>query len=708
MELNHHYKKHHKHWFDYNQHNASDGEYLSYFDTRIIPHRGRVKNPSVVSRVPRKEKVFKKSILKPSDDDDPYQRLFENKPKTEPSVKLAKSLTKFKATDESIPPEFLEKAQLVNASKIFYEQGPDKAQEYLDSLKLNYTIETDLSSGEGLVLINNETGETTISYRGTDFTNSKDVITDALSLFGQEQLSPEYGQVKQQLEAVEELYGTPKELIGFSRGSVLSMNLGDEYSIPTTQFNPLISPSLVKNQSHGSNHTIFRTLNDPISILAKAKVPQSRWNVRSILPLTDTLNPIEEHYLKQFLTNDTPRRTSIEELLNTRIQTQGARVSEYTMMKEMLTDIETHANFTRYMERVNPADAVIGESQRVYEGSNYTELWKDLGGSFTPEESFAISQNQRGASRPFETTLEERRSYSLLDSAERENIINQSMENMKNTLETSARYSTEPNAVREEMVRQATLGGTTPEMSAMLVDALHPVSQIKGLAGGIAGFEEAKLIDTLSGGALGGAGTATLGGALGAVNTSLASAALAGSVETLTAATLLPEVVAGAGGAIAGYETQQAVAQALRDAGANEDTIESVSSITGGAVGGATTAVAGIGASIGVAALTGGEIGLSLAPETLGASVAIGAGIGAVVGAGGYLAGKVGSAASTLVNEIENPTVNPYYAGPAPMFGSFQETLNYLNRKSALETQQQQDKSQGISPEQRVEINKGN
>jgi hypothetical protein len=279
------------------------------------------------------------------------------------------------------------------------------------------------------------------------------------------------------------------------------------------------------------------------------------------------------------------------------------------------------------------------------------------------------------------------------------------MENMKNTLETSFRYSTESNAVREEMIRQTTLAGTPPEVSQMLVDALHPVSQIKGLAGGIAGFEEAALIDKLSGGALGGAGTATLGGALGAVNTSLASAALAGSAESLTAAALLPEIVAGAGGAIAGYETQQAVAQALKDAGANEETIKSVSAITGGAVGGATTAAIGVGASVGAAALSGGEIGAFLAPETAGLSVAVGLGLGAVVGAGSYVAGEVEDFGSALIESIKNPVVDPYYVGPAPMTTNFKQTLDYLNRQEAADALRKQDELAGITPQQRVDMN---
>jgi hypothetical protein len=689
------YRKQHKHWYDYNQHNSTDGEYLAYFDTPIIPNRGRVKNPSIAQRVPKKQPKVKEQKL---------PEITRKEVKTIPLPKMSKGKPQ-PATEQTIPDDILMKARMAQASRVFSTDGAKSAQEYLDKYQIPYTIETELSSDISIVLIDNATGETMIAYRGTDINNPKDLLTDALALFGKEKYGIEYAEVKEQLEAVEELYGTPKELVGFSRGSVLSMNLGNEYNIPTTQLNPLISPALVKSQDTGSFHEIFRTKNDPVSFLAKGIKEGTRWRVRSILPLKDTLNAWSEHNLTQLLTNDTPRRTSIEELLNNRIVQQGAKVSEYTMMKEMLEYVEKQATFVDYMKNVNPADANLSETTRVYQGSNYTELWQDLGGSFSPEEAHAISQNEIGASRPFETARSERTAYASLNSADRQALIDTAMENMQNTLETSSRFSQDANAVREEMVRQTTISGTSPEMSEMLVEALHPVSQLKGLAGGIAGFEEAKLINKLSGGALGGVGTATLGGALGAVNTSLASAALAGTTEALTATALLPEIVAGAGGAIAGYETQQAVAQALKDAGANEDTIQSVSSITGGAVGGATTAIVGIGASVGAAALTGGEIGAFLAPETAGVSVAIGLGLGAVVGAAGYVASKAEDFSETLIDEIKHPAVNPYYVGPAPMFGSTAETMAYLQRQDVANAQQQQDQAQGITPEQRVAMN---
>jgi hypothetical protein len=691
--MHHHHHQKQVNWYDYNQHNSTDGQYLSYFNTNVVPHRGRVKNPSIIPRIPKKSPTFKEPPKAEPKKEPPPPKGGIVKGKSQP------------ATDQTIPEDVLMKARMAEASRIYSTDGQDVAQEYLDRYKIPYTIEQTLSSDISIVLINNNTGETIIAYRGTDITNAKDLITDALALFGKEKLSPEYGEVKEQLEAVQELYGTPSELVGFSRGSVLSMNLGNEYNIPTTELNPLISPNLVKEQETGSVHEIFRTQNDPVSFLAKGKSANSKWKIRSILPLKDTINPWDEHTLRQLLTNDTPRRTSVEELLNNRIVEQGARVSEYTMMNEMLTHIEDHANFTRYMEQVNPADAVLSQTQRVYEGSNYTELWTSLGGTFSPEEALAISQNQVGASKPFETTAAERTGYSSLDPAERQSVIDTAMENMQNTLETSAKFSADPNTVREALVKETTLGGTSPEISAALVEGLHPVSQLKGLAGGLAGYEEAGFINKLSGGALGNAGVATVGGALGAVNTSLATAALAGSTEALTATVLLPEIVAGAAGGIAGYETSVAVAQALKDAGANEDTIKSVSAISGGAVGGGVTAAVGVGASVAAAALTGGEIGAAFAPETLGVSVAIGVGIGAVVGGASYVVGKAEEATSALKDEIFHPKANPYYVPPDYNSSDPRSVMAYLQRKDQASAQQQQDQSQGITPEQRIAMN---
>jgi hypothetical protein len=228
---------------------------------------------------------------------------------------------------------------------------------------------------------------------------------------------------------------------------------------------------------------------------------------------------------------------------------------------------------------------------------------------------------------------------------------------------------------------------------------------LKGLAGGYLGYKEASSINQLSGGALGNVGVAGVGGALGAVNTSLGSAALAGSAESLTAAALLPEAIAGSAGGLAAYETSQAVAKSLADRGANKDTIQSVSAISGGAVGGATAVATGVGISVATAAATGGEIGTLLAPETAGASILIGAGIGATVGAGSYVAGQASEAGSALLTSITSNKVDPYYVMPDYDSNDMNSVMGYMKKQQAMSSLQRQDEAQGITPEQRNIMN---
>jgi hypothetical protein len=247
-----------------------------------------------------------------------------------------------------------------------------------------------------------------------------------------------------------------------------------------------------------------------------------------------------------------------------------------------------------------------------------------------------------------------------------------------------------------------------PESStepSVVFDALSPTTQVKGLVGGALGYQEASTINKLSGGALGNVGVAGLSGSLGAVNTSIISSALAGTAEGLTATALLPEIVGGAAGGLAGYETSIQVAQALKTSGANQATIQSVSAISGGAVGGASATAVGIGASVLAASATGGEVGAFFAPETAGASIAVGAAVGATIGAGTYVAGQAQEAGSALLTSITSNKVDPYYVKPDYDPDDMNSVMGYMKRQQAMVTLQRQDEAQGITPDQRVQIN---
>jgi hypothetical protein len=105
---------------------------------------------------------------------------------------------------DSVPDDIVEKANMNQASRIYDETLKStgnansalvKAQEYLDNLGIPWSIDPLHSTGQGLVLVENATGQVKIAYRGTDINNTKDLITDALSIVGvDEKLSPEFQQ----------------------------------------------------------------------------------------------------------------------------------------------------------------------------------------------------------------------------------------------------------------------------------------------------------------------------------------------------------------------------------------------------------------------------------------------------------------------------------------------------------------------------------
>jgi hypothetical protein len=619
---------------------------------------------------------------------------------------------RIKPSLESVPDDAIQKASLIEASSLYDKYGFKKAQEFLDNRGIELTIDPQLSTGQGLVVISPE-GEVSIAYRGTDVKNGKDILTDVLGFAGKEKNSPEYREVKTQLEKVTENLGKPVELIGFSRGSALSMNLGNEYGINTTQFNPFITKQLVSSQADYPDtfHKIYRTTGDPVSFYAsQANNEVGTWDIQSILPKQDTLNPIGEHYLSQFLDNDTARRSSIEALLHRNISHQGKRFDELKQVQEIQDSIAEGLSFSEHISRVSRADynSETGEfSARTTINTAPVELWLEQGGELTDAETSSLSKNAQFKGRTetknrYATTEDERLAFAENTPEQQETILGKQQEQVFNAGETLNRYAEEPDVVRNALLGETTVGGTSPELSAEIVKNAHLTNLGVGFIGGIAGSEEAqgirKGVQSVTGVDIGEDATQAVGGALGATNTAIATSLLSGT--ELTAAALAPEVLAGAGGAVLGYESQQIIADQLRKAGANEDTVQSVSDIAGGAIGGFTTAgISGL-ASIGAAALTGGEIGTAFAPETFGASIAIGTAIGATVGAVGYLGGKAEEAGSALIDEIKHPAYNPYYVPPY-----FQtdpsRTMEYLQQKDYLEALRQQDIAAGITPEQR-------
>lgn len=213
---------------------------------------------------------------------------------------------------------------------------------------------------------------------------------------------------------------------------------------------------------------------------------------------------------------------------------------------------------------------------------------------------------------------DERTSFLELPANERVNKINQ----LHTEAATHANNSSEHFSAGETTV--------APSGLKQLASAFHPTSVAMGLGAGIAAESAMNLIDKdhkipkvprglLVGGAAGGMGNLVARG-LGVAGEKLIErgALTAGTAETLGIAAggvgLLPEIIAGGAGYVAGELGGMGVSELVKEAGGDKNAQEWGSSVGGGAIGGATS-----GAIIG-----------SVVP---GIGTAIGAGIGFVGGA---------------------------------------------------------------------------
>ena len=499
--------------------------------------------------------------------------------------------------------------------------GLRKAQEYLDKEGIKYTIEPQLSTKEGLILINNETGVPKAVFRGTNFRNISDLKTDLAIVHGTEDLTRQFKSAKDQILATNEIYEPVEEVIGFSLGGAKAITVGQELGIKSTTFNPAVSPAHLKNVplNSGDNHTIIRTTENPTDILAGFK--PSAFEIKSVLPLNEPkwLNPksgLSVHDLKNFSQTGNRRSNHIVEL-HDEVRRQGRIHNEMVGIHDAKTAIENGQTLTEHLRNFSPnevnADGSLGV--RVQGDSKIFQMWEKAGGELTQSEQKQIVDNTISA-------------------------INNNPDKIKDEFELTDRQVEDllakPEAVREEIVqakaREAIEVGTrlneVSETHVATRDALKaslsPANLGIGVVGGYAGGKVADMIDPDQ--KLGEVGHEALSGGLGGGITAGAVATLGG--EALTMGAIAPAVVAGGAGAIAGYETNKAVANSLERAGANRDTVESISDISGGAVGGAATSIAGIGAG----ALMGAEMGELGGPM----GIVVGTGIGALFGLGAY------------------------------------------------------------------------
>ena len=518
----------------------------------------------------------------------------------------------------------VDKARMVKASRVAYEESFAAAQAYLDESGIPYDIDTALSSSESLVLIGDDGVK--IAYRGTKIENVSDVSTDAMIAAGVEEHHPQLKSAEEQLRLVTDKYGAPNELLGYSYGGTKAMTLGDKVGIDTTTFNPFLGKNLVVSRASEANHTILRTTEDFASLgigLARGK---ENWSVDSIHPHQDKLNPLEAHELENFSETSTRRPGHTETMLRS-VQRQGQRAGEMELIDAIKTAQEEGNTFTQFVHEFNGGtgsdttpDGSSLAGSRMHRESKWAKYWEETkneagssSSAFTPQEE-AHFDSITDAEATYEPAIrpKERQALQQASPGKRSQAIAKEHEKLQ-ALAEAVDAHTEPYKASANILKRA----------------IHPTNLATGLAGGLGA---AAIMDDVidKDHTIAEVPREGIEGAIAGATTEMGVAALAGTA--LTAGTMGVGAVAGGASYLAGNETNKLVTGGLQGAGVDATASEAIGAATGGAVGGGVAA----GTAIGGAALMGAEIGEFGGP--IGALA--GAGVGTVVGLGGWLLGK--------------------------------------------------------------------
>jgi hypothetical protein len=217
----------------------------------------------------------------------------------------------------------IDKAKMTKASEFYHDDSLNKATMYLEDQGVPYYIDPELSDNVGVVLVRqsvNESGEiipgssavpqdVKIAYRGTKWKNPNDVVMNMNVATNTAENTVQYLNAKNQLKNVISKYGDPSELVGFSKGSVLAIKLGEEFGYKTTNFNPLIGTGMLDKTASG-NHRVIRINGDMPSFGISLKAQSDNFKIETMEPLADSLNPLTIHSIDN-ITESKPRQSEM-------------------------------------------------------------------------------------------------------------------------------------------------------------------------------------------------------------------------------------------------------------------------------------------------------------------------------------------------------------------------------------------------------------
>ena len=541
---------------------------------------------------------------------------------------------RLRANTQSLSTEEMDKARMVRAGKTFYRKGAAAAQAQLDSTlsERGWQIDRELSSTEGLVLKKGE--QVRVAYRGTDFTNINDLVTDASVVAGmEEKVAPQMRESRMQIEDIYTKYGKlPTELLGYSKGGAHAMAMGDHFRIPSTSYNPLVGRKQLTTKSEVP-HTIIRTVEDPVSSALALAKGKKNYTVKAIDPIFGLGGPKNAHELTHFTSAGKRQPGGIEQLMHEAVR-KGQTLSHFETMDHFATAREQGLSFTEALDSFNTSngttqrvdvleDGTLGP--RIHREAGSVKYWRDAGGTFTAAEQAHLDSNPVPPRREYSDEAQAMGIGEELTPAQRQYVSSLPADDRATFMRQQRTALQQHTALMDEAVKphQTVIRGMMPRTSSLAT----------GAVAGVLAHATMNVIDPehrmnrV-------AEEATEGAVAGAIGVGAASALGA-------SAALGPEVLAGAGAYVAGSESARAITSALERGGMSTDAAEAVGGMSGGAIGGVTASAVGAGATIAGSMAFGAEAGEALGivggPVGMAAGALGGAAIGAAIGGIGYL-----------------------------------------------------------------------
>lgn len=546
------------------------------------------------------------------------------------SMKLEMSKPTTDLTDKHISA-----GKMAHASRLNLDSGEEEARAYLTHNGVDKTVVE--SNRYGLMLRDNATGKHTLALRGMKPTDTRDILNVSLQTSGGNE-SRAFGQ--KMIDNVVNQGGEMERIVAFSMGGGDGYDLARANGIDATLLDPAINPrhifenataltapkSTIEIVRNPENFVSVGTAGRNLSLAPQFKV--------SVVPTGKSGVLANHELLPNFTQPQMDEATAVAE----RMARVGAEHAQHITLIDMKKSMEDGESFTKFYRKLNSrngqssgvdvdVDGVRNRlGPRVNDGSPLVKLWKTLDGDFTAEESQHLATSEPSSSR--ETLVYDQEVLNMLKDGDVSGAEIKSGERFNTAVEQMN---------NNEVFAHPAVSSAFQEH---LQNAVHPVGLITGTFASIGGSALMSVVDP-SGtfgqdnetGRLENQG---VGGAVTGVIADVMNQGLAGSGSLVSAGVGGVAISAGIG-AVAAEGTRYAVDRSLKKSGANSDTRNSVSSLTGGAVGGAATVIAADAITIGAAAATGAEIGSLGGPI----GIAAGAGIGAVFGTMAYAVGKV-------------------------------------------------------------------